>query len=282
MNGNILKRDNLKGSTGTRREFFIVQNEILTKLFVQEHDEMAFALYCYIWRMANSNFNLTVDNLSNVTGVAKNTVRKSLQTLKKVGLIKEIPAKNIPDMPKVITTKAGRKVPNNSRKFFIYSALPDSGETAQQLMPGTFITDTEFTADEIQESESAQQVVAEFVEPQQERQERQKTPPPVEQQSRIPQQRNGKTTMAMERRKEKVCRIADSVQLFSSAGKEKLLYWLEIFKKEVGRVAEDEEIKRMAGLLSNNEKINLSAYISLKAQAESINVGSKFDTTIEH
>lgn len=275
MNGNIVKVDNLKDSKGKRRGFIMTQNEILDRLYIKERDPNAYALYCFIWQRGNSDFNLTVDNLSNVTGVAKNTIRKSLQTLKKVGLIEEKQEKNVPGMPKVITTQDGRKVPNNSRKYIIYSALPDSGETVQLLTPGTFIMPAEFTMDEILESESTPpQAVAEIIEPLMVRQEMPPqaahTPPPALKppQSREPVQSDSKMTMAIERRKEKVYRIADESGLFSKAGKEKLLYWLKRFTKEVGRPADDNEVAYAANLLSGNSSYNLSGYIKSKALSE--------------
>ena len=282
MNGNIFKVDNLKDSKGKRRGFIMTQNEILDRLYIKERDANAYALYCFVWQRGNSDFNLTVDNLSNITGVAKNTIRKSLQTLKKVGLIEEKQEKNVPGMPKVITTQDGRKVPNNSRKYVIYSALPYSGETVQLLTPGTFIMPAEFTADEILESESTPQAVAEIVEPPTERQEppqvRQKmpqrqaayTPPSVLKppQSRAPVQSDSKMAMAIERRKEKVYRIADESGLFSKAGKEKLLYWLKRFTKEVGRLADDNEVAYAANMLSGDSSCNLSSYIKRKALSE--------------
>ena len=251
----------------------MTQNEILDRLYIKERDANAYALYCFIWQRGNSDFNLTVDNLSNITGVAKNTIRKSLQTLKKVGLIEEKQEKNVPGMPKVITTQDGRKVPNNSRKYVIYSALPDSGEMVQLLTPGTFIMPAEFTADEIQKSEGTPQAVVEIIEPPQVRHEMPQqayTPPPVLKppQSRVLAQSDNKMAMAREQRKEKVYRIADESGLFSKAGKEKLLYWLKRFTKEVGRLANDEEIAIAANLLSGDSSYNLSGYIKRKALSE--------------
>ncbi len=274
MNGNIVKVDNLKDSKGKRRGFIMTQNEILDRLYIKERDANAYALYCFIWQRGNSDFNLTVDNLSNITGVAKNTIRKSLQTLKKVGLIEEKQEKNVPGMPKVIITQDGRKVPNNSRKYVIYSALPDSGEMVQLLTPGTFIMPAEFTADEIQESEGTLQAVVEIIEPPQVRHEMPQqaayTPPPVLKppQSRAPVQSDSKMAMAIERRKEKVYRIADESGLFSKAGKEKLLYWLKRFTKEVGRLADDNEVAYAANMLSGDSSCNLSSYIKRKALSE--------------
>lgn len=260
MNGNIVKVDNLRDKNGRRKGFIMTQNEILDRLYIQERDANAYALYCFIWQRAGSDFNLTVDNISSITGRSKSAVIKSLKKLQEVGLLEVKQEKDMQEMPKVITTQDGRQVPNTRRKYVIYSALQQAAE-AQLLTPGTVITPAEFTVDEILESEGTPEQVAVEV-----MTEPPKTPS-IEHtlpQSREPVLRDSKTAMAKEKRKEKIYRIADANLLFSKNGKERLLYWLEGFVKEVGRPASDDEITDMANLLSGDSSYNLSGYIQSK------------------
>lgn len=274
MNGNIVKVDNLKDSKGKRRGFIMTQNEILERLYIKERDANAYALYCFLWQRGNSDFNLTVDTLSSVTGSSKRVIIKSLKKLEEVGLLAAKAEKELPGMPKVITTQDGRQVPNTRRKYVIYSALPGSGEAAQLLTPGTVITPAEFTADEIQESESAQEqsgeVIGEMPQESQAKPPQLVQTPPVLKPPQTPVQRDSRTAEAMEQRKEKVCRIADGQGLFGQKGKERLLYWLQKFAKEVGRPADDEEIAFIANLLSGDCNYNLNGYIKRKALAEKL------------
>ena len=268
MNGNIVKVDNLKVSKGIRRGFIMTQNEILYRLYIQERNAEAYSLYCFIWQRGGSDFNLTVDNISSITGRSKNAVRKSLKTLQEVGLLEVKQEKDIPGMPKVITTQDGRQVPNTRRKYVIYSALQQQGVEAQRLTPGTVVTPVEFTTDEMLESEETpEQATSVIAEPPKARQE---TPPPVLKppQSREPVLRDSKISAGLERRKEQVYRIAADNGLFSKTGKDKLLYWLQRFAKEVGRPAADDEVAYMANVLSGDSGYNLSGYIKRRALSE--------------
>ena len=270
MNGNIVKVDNLKNSKGKRRGFMIVQAEILNK-YRQERRLYEFMLYNTLLGLAGTDFNLTVASVRKLMGGSRSKAQQALKRLEADGLIKARFEKDGKG-DKTITTQDGRKVPNTRRIYEIYTALPATQErTAILLTPGAFIAPAEFTADEIQESESAQEQSGEVIgEMPQESQAKPpqlvQTPPPVLKPPQTPVQRNSK--MAIEQRKEKVYRIADSVQLFSKAGKEKLLYWLQKFAKEVGRPADDEEIAFTANLLSGDSNYNLNGYIKRKALAE--------------
>lgn len=269
MDGNIVKVDNLRDKNGRRKEFMIIQNKIVNK-YRQEHKYYEFMLYNTLLGLAGTDFNLTLSSVRTLMGGQRARAQLAMKTLKDDGLIKERLEKDGKGN-KTITTQDGRKVPNTRRVYEIYTALPAEQErTAVLLKPGTFITDTEFTADEILESESTPQVVvAEFVEPSKVRQE---TPPPVlkPRQSRENIQRDSETAMTIERQKEeeKAYRIADSVQLFNKVGRRNLLYWVQRFSEDVGRRAKDEEIKEMADSLSAESCHNLSDYIKSKALSE--------------
>lgn len=267
MNGNIVKVDNLRDKNGRRKEFMIIQNKIVNK-YRQEHKYYEFMLYNTLLGLAGTDFNLTLSSVRTLMGGQRARAQLAMKTLKDDGLIKERLEKDGKGN-KTITTQDGRKVPNTRRVYEIYTALPETQEQkAVLLTPGTFITDTEFTADEILESESTPQVVvAEFVEPSKVRQE---TPPPVlkPRQSRENIQRDSETAMTIERRKEKIYRIAAANGLSSKTGKDKLLYWLKMFVKEVGRPAADDEIAYAANLLSGDSGYNLSSYLKRKALSE--------------
>lgn len=281
MNGNIVKVDNLRSKNGRRKEFMIVQNKILNK-YRQKHKYYEFMLYNTLLGLAGTDFNLTVSSVRTLMGGQRAKAQRAIKTLEADGLIKARLEKDGKG-DKTIITQDGRKVPNTRRVYEIYTALPEEQErTAVLLTPGTFITDTEFTADEILESESTPQAVSEIAEPPKVRQEMPQqaaySPPPVLKppQSREPVQCNNKTAMekeqaikqATERRKEEIYRIADDEKLFNQRGREQLFHWLERFKKELGRAAKNEEIKAMAILLSGNSSYDLSGYIQRKALSE--------------
>lgn len=86
MNGNIKRVDDAVNRFGKRREFMIIQNNIADAL---AGDSYALACYVAIWRMAGSEFNLTVDSIKNVLQCSKATANKALQKLKDMGLLEE-------------------------------------------------------------------------------------------------------------------------------------------------------------------------------------------------
>lgn len=267
MDGNIVKVDNLRDKHGKRKGFMIVQNGIVNK-YRQERWFYEFMLYHTLLGLAGTDFNLTIESVRKLMGGQRARAQKAIKRLEADGLLKARLDKDGKG-EKILITQDGRKVPNTRRVYEIYTALPETQEQkAILLTPGTFITDTEFTADEILESESTPQViVAEFVEPSKVRRE---TPPPVlkQRQSRENIQRDSETAMTIERRKEKIYRIAAANGLSSKTGKDNLLYWLKMFVKEVGRPAADDEIAYAANLLSGDSGYNLSSFVKSKALSE--------------
>lgn len=269
MNGNIKKVDDTVNKFGKRREFMIIQNNIADTL---GNNSYALACYVAIWRRAGSEFNLTVDSISNVLQCSTKTANKALQKLKDMGLLEEKLDRDLTGMA-FTETQDGRRVPNNRRVYIIHSALKIGAEPPQMLTPGKFIS-AEFTANEIMESERTTPLpITETLEPAKEQQEKVsrivETQPVLKAlQSREVVCRDSKISMAIERRKEKVYRIAAENGLFSNTGKEKLLYWLKRFTKEVGRHAADDEVAYTANMLSGDSGYNLSGYIKRKALSE--------------
>lgn len=254
MNGNIKKVDDAVNKFGKRREFMIIQNNIADAL---AGDSYALACYIAIWRRANSEFNLTVDNIRGVLKCSKATASKALETLKDKGLLRE---KFEQDITGVAFRKRrdGRPIPNKSKVYTIHSSLKSAPQQSQMLTQGTFIA-TEFTADEI--NEAAQETVSEVtqeqqqIEPPQVVQEmppHEYTPPPTPTQKPI--YKNADIQALIERRKQHIYNIAATQGVFSKTQKAMLLTWIERFKSEVKRPADDDDITHIANLIGGDNK----------------------------
>ena len=246
LGSNIVKIDNLSNKSG----FVKASNEVINK-YRQERKFYELALWLSLISLAGTDFELTVKSVRTLMGGQRETARRALKTLQTDGLIKASLEKERNDQ-KFIVTKDGRKVPNTRRIYEIYTALPEVQE--QKFTP---IDD--FTVDEIKASECSAppQALAETAE--------------MLPQSRELTQRNNKGATRLEqleRRKEQVYRIANEKGLFSKTGKENLLFWLQRFKKEVGKTAANDEIADMAEILSGDSKADLSGYIKRKALSE--------------
>ena len=271
MNGNIKKVDDAVNKFGKRREFMIIQNNIADAL---ESDCYAFTCYAAIWRRAGSDFNLTVDSISNVLQCSTKTANKALQKLKDMGLLEEKLDRDITGAA-FTETQDGKRVPNNRRVYIIHSALKIGAESPQMLTPRAFIA-AEFSADEI--NEAAQETVPEVMQepPQvteplqvvQEMPPREDTPPPTPTPTQKPIYKNADIQALIERREQHIYNIAADEGVFTKAGKEKLLKWIKRFKSEVKKPAADTDIKYMANLISGNSEYLLPDYIRRKALAE--------------
>ena len=246
LEGNIVKIDNLNNKNGFVKTSTGVRNK-----YRKERKFYEFMLWSSLQDLAGTDFELTVKSVRTIMGGQREKAQRALKTLEADGLIKARLEKEITGK-KFIITNTGRKVPNTRRIYEIYTAFPEVQE--QTVAPFD-----DFTVDEIKASEciTPPQELAEM-------------PPPVLKppQSRGSAQRDSKVSAGVERQKEQVYRIAAANGLFSKIGKDKLLYWLRRFAKEVGRPAKDEEIKTMAIFLSNDSNYNLTDYIKNKALSE--------------
>lgn len=269
MNGNIKRVDDAVNKFGKRREFIIIQNNIADTL---ASDSYALACYVAIWRMAGSEFNLTVDSIKNVLQCSKATANKALQKLKDMGLLEEKLNRDITGLA-FTETQDGRRVPNNRRVYIIHSMLKIGAEPPRMLTPRAFIA-ADFSADEI--NEAAQENVLEVMQeppqvteppPQvvQEMSPREYTPPTPAQK---PIYKNADIQALIERRKQHIYNIAATQGVFSKTQKAMPLTWIERFKSEVKRPAADDDIKYMANLISGNSEYLLPDYIRRKALAE--------------
>ena len=271
MNGNIKRVDDAVNKFSKRREFMMIQNNIADAL---ESDCYAFTCYAAICRRGGSDFNLTVDSISNVLQCSTKTANKALQKLKDMGLLEEKLDRDITGEA-FTETQDGRRVPNNRRVYIIHSALKIGAEPPQMLTPRAFIA-ADFSADEI--NEAAQETVPEVMqeppqvtEPPQVVQEmppREDTPPLTPTPTQKPIYKNADIQALIERREQHIYNIAADEGVFTKAGKEKLLKWIKRFKSEVKKPAADTDIKYMANLISGNSEYLLPDYIRRKALAE--------------
>ena len=256
MNGNIKRVDDAVNRFGKRREFMIIQNNIADAL---AGDSYALACYVAIWRMAGSEFNLTVDSIKNVLQCSKATANKALQKLKDMGLLEEKLDRDITGLA-FTETQDGKRVPNNRRVYIIHSMLKIGAEPPRMLTPGAFIA-ADFSADEI--NEAAQENVLEVMQeppqvteppPQvvQEMPPREYTPPPTPTQKPI--YKNADIQALIERRKQHIYNIAATQGVFSKTQKAMLLTWIERFKSEVKRPAADDDITHIANLIGGDNK----------------------------
>lgn len=269
MNGNIKKVDDAVNRFGKRREFMMIQNNIADAL---ESDCYAFTCYAAIWRRAGSDFNLTVDSISNVLQCSTKTANKALQKLKDMGLLEEKMDRDITGEA-FTETQDGRRVPNNRRVYIIHSALKIGAEPPQMLTPRAFIA-ADFSADEI--NEAAQETVPEVMqeppqvtEPPQVVQEMPLTSP-MPTPAQKPVYKKADMQALIERREQHIYNIAADEGVFTPAGKEKLLKWIKRFKSEVKKPAADTDIKYMANLISGNSEYLLPGYIKRKALGETV------------
>ena len=271
MNGNVKRVDDAANRFGKRREFMIIQNNIADAL---ASDSYAFTCYAAIWRRAGSDFNLTVDSISNVLQCSTKTANKALRKLKDMGLLEEKLDRDITGET-FTETQDGRRVPNNRRVYIIHSKLKIGAEAPQMLTPRAFIA-AEFSADEI--NEAAQGTVPEVMQeppqvtepPQvvQEKPPREDTPPPTPTQKPI--YKNADMQAAIKRREQHIYNIATDEGVFTKAGKEKLLKWVKRFGSEVKKPAADTDIKYMANLISGDSEYLLPGYIKRKALGETV------------
>lgn len=253
MNGNIKRVDDAVNRFGKRREFMIIQNNIADAL---AGDSYALACYVAIWRMAGSEFNLTVDSIKNVLQCSKATANKALQKLKDMGLLEEKLDRDITGLA-FTETQDGKRVPNNRRVYIIHSMLKIGAEPPRMLTPGAFIA-ADFSADEI--NEAAQENVLEVMqeppqvtEPPQVVQEMPLTsimPTPAQK----PIYKNADKQALIERRKQHIYNIAATQGVFSKTQKAMLLTWIERFKSEVKRPAADDDITHIANLIGGDNK----------------------------
>ena len=266
MNGNIKKVDDAVNKFGKRREFMIIQNNIADAL---ESDCYAFTCYAAIWQRAGSDFNLTVDSISNVLQCSTKTANKALQKLKDMGLLEEKMDRDITGET-FTETQDGRRVPNNRRVYIIHSALKIGAEAPQMLTPRAFIA-AEFSADEI--NEAAQETVPEVMqeppqvtEPPQVVQEMPLTslmPTPAQK----PIYKNADKQALIEQREQHIYNIGANEGVFGEPKKAILLKWVKRFGSEVKKPAADTDIKYMANLISGNSEYLLPDYIRRKALA---------------
>lgn len=272
MNGNIKRVDDAVNKFGKRREFMIIQNNVVAEL---EKQRMLLNCYMAIWRRASSEFDLNVRSLSTVLNCSISTARKALKKLEKMGLLETKLEKETDGGTNSVKTQDGRTVSNNRRIYIIHSALKGELQKPQMLKPGASIT-AEFSADEI--NEAAQETVPEVMqeppqvtEPPQVVQEmppREDTPPPTPTPTQKPIYKNADIQALIERREQHIYNIAADEGVFTKAGKEKLLKWIKRFKSEVKKPAADTDIKYMANLISGNSEYLLPDYIRRKALAE--------------
>lgn len=265
MNGNIKKVDDAVNRFSKRREFMMIQNNIADAL---ESDCYAFTCYAAIWRRGGSDFNLTVDSISNVLQCSTKTANKALQKLKDMGLLEEKLDRDITGEA-FTETQDGRRVPNNRRVYIIHSALKIGAEPPQMLTPRAFIA-ADFSADEI--NEAAQETVPEVMqEPPQviEPPQHEDTPPtPTPTPAQKPVYKNADRQAAIKRREQHIYNIGANEGVFGEPKKAILLKWVKRFGSEVKKPAADDDIKHMANLISGNSEYLLPDYIRRKALAE--------------
>lgn len=114
MNGNIKKVDDAVNKFGKRREFMIIQNNVVAEL---EKQRMLLNCYMAIWRRASSEFDLNVRSLSTVLNCSISTARKALKKLEKMGLLETKLEKEMDGGTNSVKTQDGRTVSNNRRIY---------------------------------------------------------------------------------------------------------------------------------------------------------------------
>lgn len=265
MNGNIKKVDDAVNKFGKRREFMIIQNNVVAEL---EKQRMLLNCYMAIWRRASSEFDLNVRSLSTVLNCSISTARKALKKLEKMGLLETKLEKETDGGANSVKTQDGRTVSNNRRIYIIHSALKGELQEPQMLKPGASIT-ADFSADEI--NEAAQENVLEV------KQEQQQIEPPQHEDTPLtptptptqkPIYKNADIQAAIKRREQHIYNIGANEGVFGEPKKAILLKWVKRFGSEVKKPAADDDIKHMANLISGNSEYLLPDYIRRKALAE--------------
>ena len=265
MNGNIKKVDDAVNRFGKRREFMIIQNNVVAEL---EKQRMLLNCYMAIWRRASSEFDLNVRSLSTVLNCSISTARKALKKLEKMGLLETKLEKETDGGTNSVKTQDGRTVSNNRRIYIIHSALKGELQEPQMLKPGASIT-ADFSADEI--NEAAQENVLEVKQEQQqiEPPQHEDTPPtPTPTPTQKPIYKNADIQAAIKRREQHIYNIGANEGVFGEPKKAILLKWVKRFGSEVKKPAADDDIKHMANLISGNSEYLLPDYIRRKALAE--------------
>lgn len=265
MNGNIKKVDDAVNKFGKRREFMIIQNNVVAEL---EKQRMLLNCYMAIWRRASSEFDLNVRSLSTVLNCSISTARKALKKLEKMGLLETKLEKETDGGTNSVKTQDGRTVSNNRRIYIIHSALKGELQEPQMLKPGASIT-ADFSADEI--NEAAQENVLEVKQEQQqiEPPQHEDTPPtPTPTPTQKPIYKNADIQAAIKRREQHIYNIGANEGVFGEPKKAILLKWVKRFGSEVKRPAADDDIKHMANLISGDSEYLLPDYIRRKALAE--------------
>lgn len=265
MNGNIKKVDDAVNKFGKRREFMIIQNNVVAEL---EKQRMLLNCYMAIWRRASSEFDLNVRSLSTVLNCSISTARKALKKLEKMGLLETKLEKERDGGTNSVKTQDGRTVSNNRRIYIIHSALKGELQEPQMLKPGASIT-ADFSADEI--NEAAQENVLEVKQEQQqiEPPQHEDTPPtPTPTPTQKPIYKNADIQAAIKRREQHIYNIGANEGVFGEPKKAILLKWVKRFGSEVKKPAADDDIKHMANLISGNSEYLLPDYIRRKALAE--------------
>ena len=264
MNGNIKKVDDAVNKFGKRREFMIIQNNVVAEL---EKQRMLLNCYMAIWRRASSEFDLNVRSLSTVLNCSISTARKALKKLEKMGLLETKLEKETDGGTNSVKTQDGRTVSNNRRIYIIHSALKGELQEPQMLKPGASIT-ADFSADEI--NEAAQENVLEVKQEQQqiEPPQHEDTPPtPTPTPTQKPIYKNADIQAAIKRREQHIYNIGANEGVFGEPKKAILLKWVKRFGSEVKKPAADTDIKYMANLISGNSEYLLPDYIRRKALA---------------
>lgn len=265
MNGNIKRVDDAVNKFGKRREFMIIQNNVVAEL---EKQRMLLNCYMAIWRRASSEFDLNVRSLSTVLNCSISTARKALKKLEKMGLLETKLEKETDGGTNSVKTQDGRTVSNNRRIYIIHSALKGELQEPQMLKPGASIT-ADFSADEI--NEAAQENVLEVKQEQQqiEPPQHEDTPPtPTPTPTQKPIYKNADIQAAIKRREQHIYNIGANEGVFGEPKKAILLKWVKRFGSEVKKPAADDDIKHMANLISGNSEYLLPDYIRRKALAE--------------
>lgn len=265
MNGNIKKVDDAVNRFGKRREFMMIQNNVVAEL---EKQRMLLNCYMAIWRRASSEFDLNVRSLSTVLNCSISTARKALKKLEKMGLLETKLEKETDGGTNSVKTQDGRTVSNNRRIYIIHSALKGELQEPQMLKPGASIT-ADFSADEI--NEAAQENVLEVKQEQQqiEPPQHEDTPPtPTPTPTQKPIYKNADIQAAIKRREQHIYNIGANEGVFGEPKKAILLKWVKRFGSEVKKPAADDDIKHMANLISGNSEYLLPDYIRRKALAE--------------
>lgn len=265
MNGNIKRVDDAVNKFGKRREFMIIQNNVVAEL---EKQRMLLNCYMAIWRRASSEFDLNVRSLSTVLNCSISTARKALKKLEKMGLLETKLEKETDGGTNSVKTQDGRTVSNNRRIYIIHSALKGELQKPQMLKPGASIT-ADFSADEI--NEAVQENVLEVKQEQQqiEPPQHEDTPPtPTPTPTQKPIYKNADIQAAIKRREQHIYNIGANEGVFGEPKKAILLKWVKRFGSEVKKPAADDDIKHMANLISGNSEYLLPDYIRRKALAE--------------